>query len=81
MCVFGPTARAHIRVPNTTQTELTGHAVKPPATRVADNMLDLTTAVFLLRKSVEEMSEHIYTMMTQAEWYLTYTFAEYIERG
>ncbi len=72
-------------VPNTQQTELptsglpefAGHAVKSPAVRVADNMLDLTTAVFLLRKSVEEMNNTHIEMLEALKWYLAFTYEEF----
>ncbi len=43
------------------------------------NMLDLTTAVFLMRKTLEEINETLSQMAGALEWWLTYTYGDYTQ--
>ncbi len=43
----------------------------------AGELLDLTTAVFLLRKTEEERNELLERLLLCVEWYLTYTYVEF----
>ncbi len=77
--MFGPMALASA-MPNIKQTglpEFAGAVEEPLPKYMSSLMLDLTTAVFLLRKSVEEQTAELHTIGKFVEWYLDYTFEDF----
>ncbi len=69
-------------VSNTTQTELPrsgnihggGYVAEK---NLADKVFDMTTAIFLLRKTMEEMHETHLRALLAYEWYMTTTYEEF----
>ncbi len=47
--------------------------------QLCNHLLDIATAIFLLRKTVEEMTREIEQLGKFTEWWLNYTYDEFTQ--